>query len=307
MRGRVLERDSPQENLSGRVYADGHPLDDIHYIEGKIILEGRRFTSIQSFRDFARIVRKAAKHSGVDFEPGPGEGARPRIREVLFLDTKDFKLYNNAFILRRRIAYEDGFPTGEPEIVLKFRHPDLEAAAMRDVRPSLPGAWRVKFKEEWLPPKDRIGGMRALFSHNVEFRLNPLGFSDDVTSPETLVEVFPALAPLLRERKGHLQLVNRTPVEEVLQDLGVLDFGKGFEAQSNVAVWRARGDHRQLVGEFSFQCKFRRREELSAKALKRCADFFELLQHEAQDWIRLGVTKTAAVYRLKGAPPLAHD
>ena len=137
--------------------------------------------------------------------------------------------------------------------------------------------------------------------------LNPLGFSDDVTSPETLVEVFPALAPLLRERKGHLQLVNRTPVEEVLQDLGVLDFGKGFEAQSNVAVWRARGDHRQLVGEFSFQCKFRRREELSAKALKRCADFFELLQHEAQDWIRLGVTKTAAVYRLKGAPPLAHD
>ena len=45
------------------------------------------------------------------------------------MDTADFHLYNNAFILRRRIAYEDGFPTGEPEIVFKFRHPDLQKAA----------------------------------------------------------------------------------------------------------------------------------------------------------------------------------
>jgi hypothetical protein len=295
-------------HLSGeRFYADGHPLDEVHYIEAKIILNGLRFTSVQSFKDFAKIVRKAAKRAGVDFETESCEGLRPQIREVLFLDTKDFALYNNFFILRRRTSYEDGFPAGEPEIVFKFRHPDLDAASALDVRPSIQGAYRIKFKEEWLPRKDRIGGSRSLFSHNVEFKLNPLHFANDLTSSETLAEVFPALQPLLSRTRRHLQLVNHTAVEEVLQQLGSLDFGKGFEAASNVSVWRARGDHRQLVGEFSFQSKFQRREDLSAKALEKCAAFFALLQHEAQDWVSLGVTKTAAVYRLKGNPPQSHE
>jgi hypothetical protein len=62
-----------------------------------------------------------------------------RVREVLFVDTADFRLYNNAFILRRRIPYQDGFPVGEPEIVFKFRHPDIQKAAETDVRPQIQG------------------------------------------------------------------------------------------------------------------------------------------------------------------------
>lgn len=288
-------------------YSDGHPLDQVHYIEAKIILNGQRFTSVQSFHDFGKLVRKVARQLRVDFETESCEGLRPQLREVLFLDTKDFKLYNNAFILRRRIPYEDGFPAGEPEIVFKFRHPDLATAAALDVRPNIPGSWRIKFKEEWLPEKTRIGGSRSLFSHNVEFKLDPLSFNEDVTDTAKLIEALPALRPLLTEKRTHLQLVHRTAVEEVLQQLGTLDFGKGLETASNVSVWRARGDHRQLVGEFSFQQKFQRREELSAKALQKCAEFFSILQHEAQDWISLGTTKTGAVYRLKGNPPQSHE
>lgn len=290
-----------------RFYADGHPLDELHYLEAKIILNGLRFTSVQSFREFEKIVRKAAKAARIDFETERYEGLRPQIREVLFLDTKEFKLYNNAFILRRRTAYEDGFPAGEPEIVFKFRHPDQGTASELDVRPDIPGMYRIKFKEEWLPRKDRIGGMRSLYSHNVEFKLDPLTFNHDLTTHETLIDTFPALRPLLANDDERLELVNRTAVEEVLQKLGTLDFGKGFEAESNVAVWRTRGDQHQLVGEFSFQCKFQRREELSAKALLKCDEFFKLLQHEAQDWISLGTTKTGAVYRLKGNPPQSHE
>ena len=299
----MRESDAARE----RFYADGHPLDEVHYIEAKIILNGLRFTSVQSFRDFAKLVRRAAKQTGVDFVTEPTEGLRPQIREVLFLDTKDFKLYNNAFILRRRTAYEDGFPAGEPEIVFKFRHPDFATASQLDVRPSIQGMYRVKFKEEWLPRKDRIGGSRSLFSHNVEFKLQPLNVTEDLTSASNLVHVFPPLQTLLGDTTEHVELVNRTAVEEVLQQLGTLDFGKGFEAASNVAVWRTRGDQHQLVGEFSYQCKFQRREELSAKALKRSVEFFTLLQHEAQDWISLGTTKTGAVYRLKGNPPQSHE
>ena len=66
----------------------------------------------------------------------------------MFGDTPDFRLYNNAFILRRRIAYVDGFPVGDPEIVFKFRHPDETAATAVDVRPKIAGKYRIKFKAE---------------------------------------------------------------------------------------------------------------------------------------------------------------
>lgn len=289
-----------------RVYTDGHPLDEVHYLESKIILSGMRFTSIKSFWDFAKIVRRAAKQAKVDFDSEAAERLRPQIREVLFLDTKDFLLYNNAFILRRRTVYEDGFPAGEPEIVFKFRHPDLDTASHCDVRPTISGDYRIKFKEEWLPEKNVIGGCRSLYSHNVEFRLNPLHY-ENLLSSHDVTEIFPPLRPLLTTSRRRLEFVNHTAVEEVLQQTGVLHFGKGFDADSNIAVWRTRGDQRQLVGEFSFQCKFRRREDLSVKAMDRCAEFFRILQHEAQDWISLGTTKTGAVYRLKGNPPQAHE
>ena len=53
--------------------------------------------------------RQTAKEFGVGFA-NKGVELKPAIREVVFLDTVDFRLYNNAFILRRRIAYEYGFP-----------------------------------------------------------------------------------------------------------------------------------------------------------------------------------------------------
>jgi hypothetical protein len=54
----------------------------------------------------------------VDFSIAGFDSKSEKIREVLFIDAKDFRLYNNAFIARRRIPYKHGFPVGEPEIVL---------------------------------------------------------------------------------------------------------------------------------------------------------------------------------------------
>ena len=93
----------------------------------------------------------------------------------------------------------------------------------------------------------------------------------------------------------------------MLQDIGELDFGNRMAAMCNVALWRSRGDHSPLIGEFAFQLKFRRREELTDEALGRCEAFFLALQAEARDWIQLGATKTGVVYRLKGNPPNAHE
>ena len=96
-------------------------------------------------------------------------------------------------------------------------------------------------------------------------------------------------------------------MEEVLQDIGIVDFGEGMAAKANVALWRARGDHRPLIGEFAFQIKFKKREDLREEAMRRAEKFFLDLQYAAKDWIALGATKTGVVYHLKGNPPHAHE
>jgi hypothetical protein len=287
-------------------YSDGHPLDDVHYLECKIILKPDRFTSRQGFVDFAKLARRAASSADVDLSTDHLDGQRPEIREVVFLDTADFRLYRNAFILRRRITYEDGFPVGDPEIVFKFRHPDMQKAAELDVRPHIPGVHRIKFKAETLPLKDKIGGMRVLFSHNVEFGLSQLKESDR-TAMSALVRLFPCLAPLKGPGSDMVDLVNQTIVEEVLMDFGKLDFGKGVIAKSSAALWRERGGHKPLVGEYAFQAKFDRRDELHPKVQRRCEEFFVSLQNIAHDWVSLGTTKTGIIYRLKGNAPQSDE
>ncbi len=298
------QRRSPE--LKHGKYSDGHPLHDLQYLETKIILKGDRFTSVDSFNQFAKVVKRAAENADVDFSRKGFKEERPRIREVLFLDTADFRLYNHAFILRRRQDYVDGFAVGDPEIVFKYRHPDLQKAAEMDVRPKISGEYKVKFKAEALPLKDQIGGVRLLYSHNVEFPLSAVREADRTSMP-TLLRILPALAALQTSETDRIELVNATAVEEVLQDIGMLDFGKGMKAKCDVSVWRTRGDQKQLVGEFAFQVKAERRNDLHAIALKRAEQFFVALQYAAQDWLALGTTKTGAVYRLKGNPPNAHE
>jgi hypothetical protein len=287
-------------------YSDGHPLDDVHYLECKIILKGDRFTSKKGFVDFAKLVSHAAEKADIDLSTSHLEGQRPEIREVVFLDTADFRLYNNAFILRRRITYEDGFPVGDPEIVFKFRHPDPQKAADLDVRPHIPGVYKIKFKSEALPLKDKMGGMRLLYSHNAEFGLSQIKQTDR-TAMATYVQLFPCLAPLKKHGNDELELVNQTIVEEVLFDLGKLDFGKGVIAKNDLGLWRTRGEHQSLVGEYAFQAKFDRRDELHPKVQRRVEEFFTGLQSLGHDWVSLGATKTGIVYRLKGNPPQAHE
>jgi hypothetical protein len=35
-------------------------------------------------------------------------------------------------------------------------------------------------------------------------------------------------------------------IEEVLQDIGELDFGHGVTAKTDLGIWRTRGEHRPL-------------------------------------------------------------
>jgi hypothetical protein len=294
--------------LNPGTYADGMPIHQVEYLCCKLILRPNRFTSRQCLFDFGKVMRTPAKESHVDFTTKGFHDAPLKIREVLFIDTADFRLYNNAFILRRRIPYQEGFPIGDPEIVFKFRHPDMQMAAETDVRPHILGDHRVKFKCQALPLKEKLGGIRLLFSHNVQFPRSALGIiSADTHNFDLMVEIFPVLARLGKQPGEKVELVSNTIIEEVLQDIGLLDFGQGVTAKANVAIWRTRGEHRPLIGEFAFQVRFKDRKELAREAMQRVESFFVALQYEAMDYIALNATKTAAVYRLLGNPPKGHE
>jgi hypothetical protein len=209
------------------VYSDGHPQDVIQYLEAKLILKPEPFTSVESFRDFGRIVQKTTKQfEKIDFIPDAELNQRPKIREIVFVDTPDFRLYNNAFILRRRVTYVDGFPEGDPEVVFKYRHPDENAAAAMDVRPKISGKFKIKFKAEALPLKDKLGGYRVLYSHNCEFGQSQI-HQEDKLSMNTITSIFPALSSLKKSPDERVGLVNEGIVEEVLLPLGQIDFHKG--------------------------------------------------------------------------------
>ena len=287
-------------------YSDGHPLDEVHYLESKLILKPEPFNSVKAFLDYGALVRKQAAAFGVEVSNREVAGHQPELREVLFLDTPDFRLYNNAFILRRRTRYEANFPVGDPEIVFKFRHPDVQQAAQMDVRPKIAGPYQIKFKAEMLPLRDEIGGHRILFSHNAQFGMSRASVGDSA-SVGLLAGIFPALQTLQDSPDDRVELVNHMVVEELLQELGTLEFGKGVSADCNVALWRSRAEHTPLVAEFAFQCKFKRSEELHEKAMHRVRDFFVSLQEVGRDWVALGTTKTAVVYRLNGNPPQNHE
>src|SRR5258708_8670535 len=90
--------------------------------------------------------------------------------------------------------------------------------------------------------------------------------------------VFPPLAALKTSDTDTVELVNQTIVEEVLQDLGELDFGKDVTANSNIAIWRERGPHHALCGESAFQAKFKRPHELPEKTMSPCRNSVVALQ-----------------------------
>jgi hypothetical protein len=150
-------------------YADGLPLHQIQYLCCKLVLKPNHFRSRKNLFDFGKVLVEPAKRNDVAFSVGAFKDEPIQIREVLFVDTSDLRLYNNAFILRRRIRYEDGFPTSDPEIVFKFRHPDIQKAAETDVRPAHPrrSSSQVQVSDRGSLSRSPPRGRRRVLSRDV--------------------------------------------------------------------------------------------------------------------------------------------
>jgi len=271
------------------------PHDPIQYREYKIILHPNHFQTEQAFRDFWKIAKETAKKFGVGLEKVDNAFVN-QVREVLFYDTENFDLYRNHFIVRLRTFYKDGWPRGIPELTVKFRHPDFATAAAVDVRPATPGGLaRIKFKEEFLPIRESLGGIRSIFSHNCVLAMPRAEIN---VLARDLQSAFPATKAVQTSEDTPVTLVNDFAVEEVQVDLARLHFGHGLNAKATLAVWRDRKHEQPLCGEFAFQCKFESVEKISKVGLQRADDFYRNLQIDAFEWVTLGTTKTAMIYGL---------
>jgi hypothetical protein len=279
------------------------PHDDLHYREYKILLRPERFTTPQAFKDFWQVVRRVAKEYDVKLEEADDAFVN-QVREVLFFDTPTFDLYNNHFIVRLRTLYHEGWPVGTPELTVKFRHPEFEAAAKVDVRPALAGETRIKFKEELLPQPDRLGEIRSIFSHNSVLALPREAMNFAL---KNITHAFPAFRAIEAQGEAPIELVNDMAVEEVQVNTGTAHFGHHYKGKTTVAVWRSRKLEQPVCGEFAFQCKFQKSDAVPEGTLEKAAAFHKELQKTAADWVLLGTTKTAMVYGLGKQPVVNHE
>jgi len=269
--------------------------EPLQYREYKLLLKSDHFTKPSHFHKFWKIARRVAKKLDIVIRKR-GKPMEIHVREVIFFDTPRFRLYNNGFMLRRRMFYKKGLPQSNYELTLKFRGADRATAAAVDVRPLLKSPYEVKFKEEILLPRDGQPGMRAIYAH-----------SCDLDSPNTIItqsfetisQVFPVLLKTGAKPKTLLSIVS-APIEEILVNMGEIDFGGKVTAKATLAIWRNRTTQAQLVGEYSYQVKFDGPDGLRGKPKDLSEAFFKDLQVEARDWIHLGSTKTALLYSLGG-------
>ncbi len=269
--------------------------EPLQYREYKLLLKSDHFTKPSHFHKFWKIARRVAKKLDIVIRKR-GKPIEIHVREVIFFDTPRFRLYNNGFMLRRRMFYKKGLPQSNYELTLKFRGADRATAAAVDVQPLLKSPYEVKFKEEILLPRDGQPGMRAIYAH-----------SCDLDSPNTIItqsfetisQVFPVLLKTGAKPKTLLSIVS-APIEEILVNMGEIDFGGKVTAKATLAIWRNRTTQAQLVGEYSYQVKFDGPDGLRGKPKDLSEAFFKDLQVEARDWIHLGSTKTALLYSLGG-------
>jgi hypothetical protein len=277
--------------------------DNIRYREYKILLRPDRVGDADGFEKFWHKIETIADACRIDIKRNKA-GFTPQTRDVLFYDTQGFELYRNAFILRQRTRHDRTQPENEHELTVKYRHPNLKKVEGLDLHPTFSGDGRIKFKEEVLPLREEIGGLRSLYSHNC------VALAPDAGLPRSLHDLlrsFPALGTFGIGRSASVSLVNDLTVEETEVEPGVFDFGHGYEAKATIALWRDRATRSAMVGEFGFQAKFHDLDEIHQKALARSEEFFRAVQTEAPKWLHLGTTKTALVYAMHGTAAPDHE
>jgi hypothetical protein len=273
------------------------------YREFKLLLRADHFVKPEQFRKFWKVTRRTAKAVGVDMAKHP-KPSEPHLREVLFFDTPRFRLYNHGFIVRQRTFYQDGLPEIDHEVTVKYRNPDLAATAAIQMHPNIPGLWIMKFKEELLMDHGKVGSLRAIYARSAKLKAPGAAL---IRTFGSIAEVFPVLLQTGAKESTALSVVNDVALEEVLVNMGEIDFGGRVIAKATLAIWRNRRTQEHLLGEYGYQIRVVGGSGLHGKPKDLSEAFFVRLQIDAAEWLHIGTTKTAMVYSLGRATINHHE
>ena len=280
----------PGSSDGALTYADGHPHDRVQFFDAKLILKPDFFYSVRGFKSFSDLVTEAVsevkgvRYEAFDLAKDAAAHSRGDVRRYRRLPALQQFLYS-ATPYRVSGRLSDRRPRGR----LQVSQPGLGSGRLGRRAAQIAGPYRIKFKSEALPLKDQAGGFRLLYSHNCIFPVSSV-HSADRTNLKTYRESAAGGRRAVGEMEGSVELVNSTLVEEVLMDLGTIDFGKGMVAKSNISLWRSLGDHQVMCGEFAYQTKFDRREDVHELVKQRVEELFIKLQLIATglalSWVR---------------------
>ena len=223
------------------------------------------------------------------------DNANTGLRNIYFYDTpgEDFRL--NNIILRVRESRQNVWVDDWCEVTLKCRTHDINESTKFDPSPNVKVKSRIRLKEEILRG-DQLGSKRNIYSNNAILDSVPIDKVFD-RKLSSLIKFFPGLAGLSIDKKLPLRIVggSTNKILEACLPMGNLVFGDGVQAHCDIAIWmKSVGD--PIVGELAFSYRVNEQNRADSKSHKRADKFFKKLQHELEDWLEIGSTKTALVY-----------
>lgn len=271
--------------------------------EYKFMVDRHDFGDIEAA---LKVLREDAAHiaESLDLELSRHFDAEdPKTREILFLDTADFSLRENGWILRRRAKKEGA----KLEFTLKCRTPDRYVAAGAEVRAAEPfrstdAPEGEKFEEDVAAPFVS----RFSRSNTIEIRTGEEpGFRDRPRSLGEASRLFPVLSKIRRDglpcpAETALRIVNGfEPFERVFKgpEIHFTDAGQPERDQSaSVALihWTRGKKGPPVATEFSFRYEDQE-ERFSAAVAAQAKRLFVALQ--TAPWAEPGsASKTQVAY-----------
>jgi hypothetical protein len=260
--------------------------------EYKVMLQPTRFTGSQKklletaaefWKDFSHTIGPLIREA---------DGSLDRVakrRLVAFFDTDNQQLRENGYMFRVRRSMK----TGEPEVTLKFRHPDRYIAEKRQMKSPHTQA-HVKFEE------DIKGPFNSFYSHSGTGKIGKKALPSTLSD---IARLFPDLAKRLANRRdGKLAVseVRGFTASELVISGAAFRIGSSLRTpvQCALIVWY---DHKgsptdPVAVEFSFRYGDQN-GQYGGKTSKRAYDIFQVLQKDFATWIDPNPrTKTTFVY-----------
>ena len=220
-----------------------HPNRPVVAREYKLILNHLEFAerenAIESFTNSikTRLEVLATSDNNVRFL----EDRDDKKRKVWYLDTNDFKIRDNKFLLRIRMKKD-----GDYETSLKCRAPDRYIATSYDLSSGRKKV-KSKFEEDIIAPFASNFSLSATFETKYEPRIESMG---------DLVSIFPGLGVLKIDNNENLTKVKDFEAREISCQIGKIDFGSKLSgAETSLEFWYLPGEVKNqppLIVEFTF-------------------------------------------------------